>query len=69
MKSRPAVAITLLLGFTLFSAFAAGSPAGSAADYSRHFDALSKLSVAVAEAMPPAQYAFRPDPSSMSFGS
>ena len=41
------------------NAFAA--PTG-AADYLQHFSALSKLSVAVADAMPPAEYNFRPDP-------
>jgi uncharacterized damage-inducible protein DinB len=40
----------------------------TATEYSQHFAALSKLSVAVAEAMPPEQYTFRPDPGSMTFG-
>jgi uncharacterized damage-inducible protein DinB len=66
--TRPSIAVTLLLALTLSAASALGAPAGSAADYSQHFAALSKLSVAVAEAMPPGQYAFRPDPGSMSFG-
>lgn len=43
------------------------APTG-AADYLQHFSALSKFSVAVAEAMPPAEYNFRPDPPSMTFG-
>jgi uncharacterized damage-inducible protein DinB len=47
---------------------AACASAGAASDYVEHFGALSKLSGAVAEAMPPEQYAFRPDPGSMSFG-
>lgn len=68
MISRPGVTVTLLLGFTLSAVYAVGAPAGSATDYSQHFGALSKLSVAVAEAMPLGQYAFRPDPGSMSFG-
>ena len=42
--------------------------AASAADYAQHFGALSKLSIAVAEAMPPADYGFRPAPPSMTFG-
>lgn len=45
---------------------ASASPA--AAEYARHFGALSKLSVAVAEAMPPDQYGFKPHPESMDFG-
>jgi len=40
-------------------------PAG---EYAKHFDALSKLSVAVAQAMPPDQYSFKPHPDSMTFG-
>ena len=47
------------------SGLAAGSPAG---EYSQHFNALSKFSIAVAQAMPPEQYAFRPHPDSMTFG-
>jgi hypothetical protein len=39
-----------------------------AGEYAKHFAALGKLSVAVAEAMPKEQYAFRPHPDSMSFG-
>jgi uncharacterized damage-inducible protein DinB len=57
-----------LVVFVLAVGNAFGLPAGSAADYSQHFSALSKLSVAVAEAMPPAEYTFRPDPPSMTFG-
>jgi uncharacterized damage-inducible protein DinB len=41
---------------------------GAAAQYSKHFDALAKLSVAVAQAMPADQYGFRPHPDSMDFG-
>jgi uncharacterized damage-inducible protein DinB len=40
----------------------------AAGEYSKHFEALSKLSVAVAEAMPADQYGFRPHPESMNFG-
>jgi hypothetical protein len=40
----------------------------AASEYSKHFGALSKLSIAVAEAMPPDQYGFRPHPESMTFG-
>jgi uncharacterized damage-inducible protein DinB len=39
-----------------------------AGEYSRHFDALSKLSIAVAQAMPADQYGFKPHPESMNFG-
>jgi uncharacterized damage-inducible protein DinB len=40
----------------------------SAGEYSRHFTALSKLSVAVAQAMPDESYGYRPHPDSMTFG-
>jgi uncharacterized damage-inducible protein DinB len=39
-----------------------------AAEYARHFKALSDLSVAVAQAMPPEKYGFKPHPESMNFG-
>ena len=54
------VAITLLVITSL-----AASPAG---EYLQHFGPLSKLSVAVAQAMPADQYSFRPHPESMTFG-
>ncbi|MBZ5679666.1 MAG: DinB family protein [Acidobacteriia bacterium] len=66
--TRPRVVMTLLVAFALSGVYAVAASAGSASDYAQHFSALSKLSVAVAEAMPPGQYAFRPDPGSMSFG-
>jgi uncharacterized damage-inducible protein DinB len=39
-----------------------------AAEYFKHFGPLTKLSVAVAETMPPEKYGFRPHPASMTFG-
>lgn len=39
-----------------------------AGEYAKHFGALAKLSIAVAEAMPAEKYGFRPHPESMSFG-
>jgi hypothetical protein len=39
-----------------------------AAEYFKHFTALSKLSIAVANAMPASEYGFRPHPESMNFG-
>jgi uncharacterized damage-inducible protein DinB len=47
---------------------AAAVPENPAGEYSKHFAALTKLSIAVAQAMPPEQYSFRPHPESMSFG-
>jgi len=54
-------AFAFLLPISLLAADAAG-------EYSKHFGALGKLSVAVAQAMPPDQYGFRPHPESMTFG-
>jgi uncharacterized damage-inducible protein DinB len=64
MSPRPALAV--LLGLTL--SIVAGTAAATTTEYSQHFSALRKLSVAIAEAMPPEQYVFRPDPGSMTFG-
>ena len=55
---------TILLIFGFVNA-TMGSPAG---EYAQHFSALSQLSVAVAQAMPPDQYTFKPHPESMTFG-
>jgi hypothetical protein len=60
MKSRVLLALCVLLPFTLFAA-----PAG---EYDKHFAALSKLSVEVAQAMPSDHYNFKPHPESMDFG-
>jgi uncharacterized damage-inducible protein DinB len=64
---RPRVLIAILAAFMLPVTHGA-APAASPTEYFKHFGALSKLSVAVAEAMPPEQYSFRPDRGSMTFG-
>ena len=66
MLSRSVVALSLVLSFV--SASAAAAPASAAGEYSKHFAALSDLSIAVAKAMPADQYGFRPHPESMNFG-
>ena len=53
---------------SFLTADAATVAANAAGEYSKHFGALSKLSVAVAQAMPPDQYGFRPHSESMTFG-
>lgn len=63
--ARASNALLLLL---LVPAFAAAAPSPAAAEYARHFAALSDLSVAVAQAMPPEKYGFRPHPESMNYG-
>ena len=72
MTSRPLTRITiaaavLLAHFAAFSTIVAAQT-NPAAEYSKHFTALTKLSIAVAEAMPAGQYGFRPHAESMTFG-
>ena len=66
MTSRT-VGLAALLSLSLF-ATGSSIAADAAGEYSKHFGALSKLSVAVAQAMPPEDYGFRPHPDSMNFG-
>lgn len=67
MKFRPVVALIVLIPIFL-AANAAAAPPDASGEYSKHFAALAKLSVAVARAMPPEKYSFRPHPDSMNFG-
>ena len=71
MRPRLVAAWTIVLGLalTMFltQSLATGAANGSG-EYAKHFDALSKLSVSVAEAMPADQYGFKPHPESMDFG-
>jgi len=70
MTSHPFLALSVLVvvPLSLLTSNANAVPADAAGEYSKHFGALSKLSIAVAQAMPPEQYAFRPHPESMNFG-
>jgi len=68
MRSRILVGLTVLFGFSLLVANAAGDSQKPAAEYAQHFGALAKLSVRVAQTMPADQYGFRPHPESMNFG-
>ncbi|MBZ5689244.1 MAG: DinB family protein [Acidobacteriia bacterium] len=68
MTIRTAAVLIVLLVLSVSSSNAASAQANAAGEHSKHFDALSKLSVAVAQAMPPEQYAFRPHSESMTFG-
>lgn len=63
MKSRIGMAIAALIATCI-----AGPSRAQTTEYAKHFGALGALSVAVAQAMPAEQYAFRPDPGSMTFG-
>src|SRR5689334_10059758 len=68
MIFRPFYALLILSTFSLLTTSAAPTAGAAAGEYARHFGALSKLSVAVAEAMPADKYGFRPHPESMTFG-
>ena len=58
----------LVFAIASYAAYSAPSPQRPAGEYAQHFDALTKLSVAVAQAMPVDQYSFKPHPESMTFG-
>ena|SRR5437868_6582660 len=60
--------ISAVFVLTLPVAGLARADSSAAGEYAKHFAALSKLSIEVAEAMPPEQYAFKPHPESMDFG-
>jgi uncharacterized damage-inducible protein DinB len=68
MTYRAVVLLAVLLLLSLSTANTAAIPANAAGEYSKHFGALTKLSIAVAQAMPAEQYSFRPHPKSMNFG-
>lgn len=66
MLFRLAIPAVIVLALAISNAAHAG--ANAAGEYSQHFAALAKLSIAVAQAMPLEQYGFRPHPESMNFG-
>jgi uncharacterized damage-inducible protein DinB len=68
MLFRIVLALVVVLPFSRYAVDAGGVPTNAAGEYSKHFGALSKLSIAVAEAMPSDQYRFRPHPDSKTFG-
>jgi len=68
MKSHAVASLVVLITILFLAANAAAAPPDAAGEYFKHFATLSKLSVAVAQAMPPEKYSFRPHPDSMNFG-
>jgi uncharacterized damage-inducible protein DinB len=68
MMSRAVVALAVLLPLSFLTANSAAPPTNAAGEYAKHFGALAKLSIAVAQAMPSEEYGFRPHPESMTFG-
>src|SRR5215472_9100477 len=67
MKTRPML-VSVPLVLLVLSPVAVPATSNPGGEYSKHFTALSQLSVAVAHAMPADQYGFRPHPDSMDFG-
>jgi uncharacterized damage-inducible protein DinB len=65
---RTFLALGVLIGGSLFAGVGGAEAANAAGEYSKHFGALTKLSIAVAQAMPAEKYGFRPHPESMTFG-
>ena len=68
MLLRPVVALGVLILVSVVTANPAAVPGNAAGEYAKHFGALSKLSIAVAQAMPAELYGFRPHSESMDFG-
>lgn len=63
---RVPLVVAVLLNFVTVGF--ADSKSNAAGEYAKHLAALKDLSVAVAEAMPPEHWDFRPHPESMTFG-
>jgi hypothetical protein len=69
MLSRAVLLLAVLVPAVLVPVrFLAATSTSAAGEYATHFGALGKLSVEVADAMPSAEYGFRPHPESMDFG-
>ena len=68
MAPRTVVCLGVLSILSVPMQLAAAASSNAAGEYAKHLTALSKLSVAVAQAMPPDQFSFRPHPESMDFG-
>jgi uncharacterized damage-inducible protein DinB len=68
MNSRGLLAVAILISFSVLAATSSAVPSNAAGEYGKHLAALGSLSVAVAQAMPPDQYGFRPHAESMDFG-
>ena len=68
MIYRAVVRLAVLIAVLVPAAGAGQVPPSAAGEYAKHFSALGRLSIAVAQAMPSEQYAFRPHRDSMNFG-
>jgi uncharacterized damage-inducible protein DinB len=68
MKSSGIIILCALVPVAAVAADDGGTPSKFATEFAKRWAITRKLAVGVAEAMPPVQYAFKPDPGSMSFG-
>ena len=64
---KPCTAVCALMPFVM-SAYGEAMPSKIAVEFEKRWTKTRKMAVGVAEAMPPAQYAFKPDPPVMTFG-
>src|SRR5689334_15495520 len=67
MRSRSVRTLLVFLAFGAAAAYTAAAQPVST-EYTKHFEALTKLSIAVAQAMSAEKYDFKPHPESMTFG-
>jgi uncharacterized damage-inducible protein DinB len=65
---RHSLLLLTLIPLAAFAADPPGAPSKAAAEFAQRWIKTRKLAIGVAEAMPPGEYAFKPDPPSMSFG-
>jgi hypothetical protein len=68
MRTRAFAISAVLICFGISTLNAPAARASAAGEYEKHFDALAKLSMAVAQAMPADKYGFKPHPESITFG-
>jgi uncharacterized damage-inducible protein DinB len=68
MKLIVSLAICSVFSLTAFAADEAKAPPKFAAEFAKHWSNAKDLTLAVAEAMPAENYAFKPNPEEMSFG-
>jgi hypothetical protein len=58
MKLRTVLVLAVLIVGSLFAGVAGAGTSDAAGEYSKHFGALTRLSIAVAQAMPAERYGF-----------
>jgi len=68
MKLFLSITFCALFSFAAFAADDAKSPSKYGAEFVKHWQIAKDLTLAVADAMPEADYGFKPNPEEMSFG-